>query len=94
MSLAAVYSPAEAGSSDWTVKSASSGFSQLFNDALERPQYVSRRDAKRVVVLSEDDYEALNRRGSNLIDTVRSMKRDVQLADVLKPRMGYPHRTL
>ena len=51
--------PAEHKGDTWQLKDAKARFSELFARALERPQRVTRHGKRAVVVLAEEEYEAL-----------------------------------
>ncbi len=70
---------------NWTIKAASDRFSRLFRDALKHPQFVvnNRRAHEKVVVLSQETFEALKERagqGEDFIDVMRQTPvRDMRL---------------
>jgi antitoxin Phd len=64
---------AEPAKTEWQLQDAKNRFSEVFEKALvEGPQIVSRRGAKRVVIISEDEYDCLTRPQGNLVDFFQS----------------------
>ncbi len=59
--------PSKAASAAWRLQDAKSQFSALVDNAMRGvPQHVTRRGKQAVVVVSEHDFEALQRSASNL----------------------------
>ena len=77
---------AAAGAGDtWQLKDAKARFSELFERALERPQRVTRHGKRAVIVLAEEDYEAL-RGAKRERKSLLQLFSEAPLADVLIPR--------
>ena len=76
---------AEHGGDTWQLKDAKARFSELFERALERPQRVTRHGKRAVIVLAEEDYEAL-RGAKRERKSLLQLFSEAPLADVLIPR--------